>query len=125
MATDEVPGGSVQAQPRVRLLAVGDLWLSVGCVMAAVVVFFVYAGQDAVGFGMLTSIWLLLSAGAFLLAHFSLKRRWKTRWLVQIPGPALIVFLLFGALLALALVVVCLPIAILATRKAVVHEGAA
>ncbi len=48
------------------------------------------------------SLLLLLAAAAFIIAFAALKRGWRGRWLLQIVGPTLILFFLFGLLWALA-----------------------
>jgi hypothetical protein len=68
---------------------------------------------DAQSVAVIVAIMLVLTALAFMLARHALKRNWASQWFLQIPGPTMVIFLLFGtsmavmsSLLAVALVMV-------------------
>lgn len=54
------------------------------------------------GVGFVASLFILLTAAAFFIAAVALKRGWRGRWPLQIVGPALALYLLFGLSWALA-----------------------
>ena len=57
------------------------------------------------GVGFVASLFILLTAAAFIIASAALKRGWRGRWPLQIVGPALALYLLFGLSWALAVII--------------------
>jgi hypothetical protein len=73
-----------------------DLVLAVGTVAVAAIWIWRQDREAAVAMGALLLPLVLLTAAAFVLAHRALRRSWSYQWLWQIPGPAMLVLMLFG-----------------------------
>lgn len=82
--------------------AVFDLVLAICAVVFAVPLPWILE-PHAVGF--VASLFILLTAAAFIVASVALKRGWHGRWPLQIVGPALALYLLFGLSWALAVII--------------------
>lgn len=76
-------------------LAIADVVLAAGSALAAGAWFWFAEGQ---GIAVITTLLALLTAVAFVLAHVALKRNWRRQWALQLAGPAMVIFLLFGFL---------------------------
>lgn len=82
-----------------------------GCSIGAAAIWLWVA--DAHSVAVIVAIMLVLTALAFMLARHALKRNWASQWFLQIVGPTMVIFVLFGTsiavmsfLLAAALVMV-------------------
>jgi hypothetical protein len=62
-------------------------------------------------------------AAAFFIASAALKRGWRGRWPLQIVGPALALYLLFGLSWALAVIILGAVLGGLALRWAEHHDS--
>jgi len=90
-------GQRIQAAP--RWFAAVDIALAVcAAVFAVSLPWTVY--PQYVGFG--ASLFFLLIAAAFIIASAALKRGWSGRWPLQLVGPALALYFLFGLSFTLA-----------------------
>ena len=94
MTTDATPG-STPGQCAPGWLMTTNAVLAAGSMGAIAVLFW---KVDARSPAAIVAILLVFTAMAFLLARHALRRRWAARWFLQIPGPAMLVFLLLGAL---------------------------
>lgn len=75
------------------------------------------------GVGFTASLFILLVAVAFIIASIALKRGWRGRWLIQIVGPALTFYLLFGLAWALSVSIIAAIVGGLALHWAVHHDS--
>ena len=75
------------------------------------------------GVGLVASLFILLTAAAFIIASVALKRGWRGRWPLQIVGPALALYLLFGLSWALAGSILGAVLGGLALRWAEHHDS--
>lgn len=96
---------SAPVRPGQRILA-ASRWFAIADVVLAVCSAGLAAALPWIiephPFVFFVSLLLLLAAAAFIIAFAALKRGWRGRWLLQIVGPTLILYLLFGLLWALA-----------------------
>lgn len=103
-----------------RWFAVIDIALAVcAAVVAVPLPWIVYPH----GVGFVASLFFLLTAAAFIIASAALKRGWRGRWPLQIVGPALALYLLFGLSLALAVSIFGAVLGGLALRWAEHHDS--
>jgi hypothetical protein len=83
---------------------------------AAAAVFWLWIAKGE-GIAIITALLVLLTAAAFVLAHIAIKRNWRRQWSLQLLGPTMAIFLLFGTLWALVSVVVLALVGRVALRR--------
>jgi hypothetical protein len=109
MTAESRPEGTAEYQGPSWLIATNAVLA--GCSIGAAA-FWLWVA-DAQSVAVIVAIMLVLTALAFMLARHALKRNWASQWFLQILGPAMVLFLLFGtsiaamsSLLAVALVMI-------------------
>jgi hypothetical protein len=72
---------------------------------------------DAQSVAIIVAIMLVLTSLAFMLARHALKRNWASQWFLQILGPAMVIFLLFGTSMAVTSSLLAAALVMLLRRR--------
>ena len=83
------------------------------------------SGAGAAGFSVIAAFLLLLTAIGFFLARQALKRDWTSKWFMQLIGPTMAIFILFGLLPAIVSAFTAALLVWFALRKGGTHKSAA
>jgi hypothetical protein len=86
-----------------------------GCSIGAAAFWLWSVGVESIA--IIIAILLVVTALAFMVARYALKRNWPGKWFFQIPGPAIVIFLLFGTISAAISALLAVAVVLFLRRK--------
>lgn len=115
-------GATVEASQSPRWLVPTNAVLAVCSVLAAAISFW---STDTQSIAIVVTFLILLCALGFLLGMQAHRKNWNSKWYIQILGPTLSLFVLFGTFIAVITAILGAVAVFLFARKARPHKNAA